>query len=105
AHEYDADLPPLGGIAPVAGHRDASACDRRGHELHHALLDHRRMPGRDQVELGLIDVHADDAMAVAGEAGERDGAHVAETEDADVHACIGSRSWIVIARSRKDSAR
>src|SRR5262249_18359143 len=65
---------------------DAPAGDGRGHELHHALLDHRRAAGRDQVELGLVDVHADDAMPVACEAGERDGADVTETEDADIHA-------------------
>ena len=43
------------------------------------------LPGADEVELGLVDVHADDAMAVAREARERYRAYVTQTEDADVH--------------------
>ena len=85
AHADERDLAALQGVALVARHSDPAARDGGGHELDHALLDDRCLAGRDQVELGLVDVHADDAMPIAREASQRDGADVAETEDTDVH--------------------
>ena len=52
-----------------------------------AVLHDRRAPGGDAGHLLGVDVHADHVVAVAGEAGRRDGAHVAQPEDANPHRC------------------
>ena len=46
------------------------------------------LPARDEVELGLFDVDADDVVAVARQAGERHRADIAQAEDADLHAVL-----------------
>ena len=72
-------------LADVGRHRDAAARRDLRHQLDHALLDDRGLAGGDLGELGLVDIHARDPVAVAGEAGERYRADVAQAEDADVH--------------------
>src|SRR5205823_6052117 len=67
-------------------HGDASARDDVLHQLHHSFLDDGGLARGDQAELRLVDVDADDPMPVAREACKRNGTHVAQAEDADIHA-------------------
>src|SRR6185436_8302230 len=52
-------------------------------QLLDALFEDRRFAGADQVELGSIDVHADQPVPVARQAGHRNGADVPQPENAD----------------------
>ena len=59
------------------------------------------LPAAISSSLAAIDVDADDAVAVAREAGQRHRADVAETEDADVHAMlVGSELSFGVRKSR-----
>ena len=64
----------------IHGHGHATARHHLAHQVDHALLDHRRLAGSDQIELGLVDVDADDVVAVAGQACERNRADVPKAE-------------------------
>ena len=70
----------------------AAVGDDLFHQVDHAFLDHRGLAGVDLGDLVRVDVHPDDLMAIARQAGERHRADVAQTEDADVHAAIRFQS-------------
>src|SRR3954468_24354161 len=53
-------------------------------DLVDVLLDDRRVPAVDAIDLGVAHVHADHEVAVVGETRGRDAADVAQSEDADV---------------------
>ena len=88
AHADQADVAAQHGGLGVGGDGDATAGGHALHELDHALFHHRRLAGRDELELGLVDVHADDLVAVARQAGQRHGADVAKAKDTDLHAAL-----------------
>ena len=79
------DLARQDGFARIAGDRHPSAGDDVRHEVDHAFLDHRRPSCRNEVELGLVHVHADHVVAVAREARKRDGPYITQSEDAYFH--------------------
>jgi hypothetical protein len=70
----------------IGGHCDAAAGGGQGHQVDHALLDHRCLAGHNQVELGGVDIDADHLVAIARQTGQRHRTDVAQAEDADFHA-------------------
>ncbi len=70
-------------LAHVGGGAHAAALAHLGHEVADAMLDNRRDPLVDHVDLGLVHVHADHLVSFLGEAGGGDAADVAQTENAD----------------------
>ncbi len=96
-HADEGDLGVADRMHGIAGDRDAARLDHVTHQLLDALFQDRRLLGADQVELGGIDVDADDAVTVAREARERHRAHVAQPEDADAPrrrlAAAPGRQW------------
>src|SRR5215472_4137240 len=72
-------------LVGVARHGHSATRGDVRHELYHALLDHGRLAGSDEIDFRLVDVDTEQAMAIAREAREGHGTYVSETEDADVH--------------------
>lgn len=72
-------------FARIRGDRDPATGDDLVHQLDHPFLDDRRLATADQFEFGDVEVDADHLVAFARQAGERNCAYVAETEDTDVH--------------------
>ena len=69
-----------------------------------AWLDDGRDAVVEVLDLGRMHVHADDVMAVAGEAPRRDRSHVAQTEDADSHASREARKRRMKCKAARASA-
>src|SRR4029078_1288276 len=93
AYADQRELGSLHGPRHVCGDRYPAARCGPGHKIDRALLDHRRFPGADEIELGFIDIHTDNGMAVPGKAAQRDRANVAETENADFHLCAARHGF------------
>jgi hypothetical protein len=63
------------------------------------------LAGHDQVELGGVDVDADHLVAIARQAGQRHGTHVAQAEDADLHAFFPFLAKVLMQRAMMPSSR
>ena len=79
----EVDVGELGHLGDVGGEAQPARLDLLGEKLGQAGLEERHLAGAQQLDLGLVDVVADDLEAQFGHAGGVGGAEISGADDAE----------------------